>query len=83
MKKQLLEKFVFEKFKDYCFANAEEFRNAMAKYKINASNVWINITKYQVKKYGTTLIRHYGKLGRYENRGKKAIQGTETQHKKH
>lgn len=76
MKKELLERYVYEKFKDYCFANAQEFRDIVAKYKINASNVWIKITKYQVKKYGTTLIRHYGKLGRYENARKKAIQRT-------
>lgn len=65
MKKELLEKIVFEKFKDYCFMNAEDFKKTVAKYNINATKVWVYITKHQVSKYGTTLIGRHCKCGRY------------------
>lgn len=71
MKKELLEKIVFEKFKDYCFVNAEDFKKTVAKYNINATKVWVYITKHQVKKYGTTLIGRHCKSGKYTPKKRK------------
>lgn len=66
MKREFIEKYIYEKFKDYCFVNAEEFKKMVAKYDVNASKVWAYISKYQVKKYGTTIVSRYCKAGKYK-----------------
>lgn len=69
MKKEFLEKYIYEKFKNYCFVNSEEFRKIIRDYelksKIDVSKIWVNITKYQVSKYGSTLKRCCGVIGEY------------------
>lgn len=65
MKREFIEKYIYEKFKDYCFVNAEEFKKMVAKYNVNASRIWVNITKHQVEKYGETIIGQHSRPGRY------------------
>lgn len=51
------EEYVFHKYKNRCFKNAERLKSELIrKYKdVDVGDLYMRIVNYQVKKYGTSL----------------------------
>jgi hypothetical protein len=61
--KDFKEDCIFEELKDKSYRNAKDFKERlMKKYKdIDASNMYLRVANYQIKKYGT-ILRGYNKI---------------------
>ena len=54
--KEFEEQLVFEKYKDTSFRSSKDFRKRVKEYRnIDAREVYIKITNYQIKTYGSSL----------------------------
>ena len=69
MKKEFIENYLFEVFKDSTFKGSGEFKIVLKDFiDIDYSRLYIRIVNYQVKKYGTNLHRNSGVLSSYKKR---------------
>lgn len=61
--KSFKEEYVFTKYKNKCFKNAERLKGEIVKrygkVDIDADTIYKRIVRYQVEKYGMTLCLHY------------------------
>ena len=68
MKKEFIENYLFEVFKDSIFKGSGEFRIILQNYDIDYTRLYVRIVNYQVKKYGTNLHRSSGILSSYKKK---------------
>lgn len=61
--KSFKEDCIFEELKDTCYRNAKDFKEKlMKKYKdVDASDMYLRVANYQIKKYGG-ILRGYNKI---------------------
>lgn len=59
--KEIKEKLVFEHFKNRVYHNVDDLRE-FAKCNLDFTRLHAQITKYQIKKYGTTLHTYTDKM---------------------
>lgn len=57
---------VFNMYKDKSFLSSKDFKKQTEKFNINSTNVYANIVKYQLNKYGKQLILGKDKLTKEE-----------------
>lgn len=70
MKKEFIENYLFEIFKDSAFKGSGEFKRVLKDFiDIDYTRLYTRIVNYQVKKYGTNLHRSSGILSLYKKKG--------------
>lgn len=68
MKKEFIENYLFEVFKDSTFKGSGEFRRILQNCDIDYTRLYVRIVNYQVKKYGTNLHGSSGVLSLYKKK---------------
>lgn len=55
MKKEMIEKYLFYKFRNVPIKNKNDFRFKIKNYDVDADSLYLKINKYQVRKFGTSI----------------------------